>query len=98
MGKKNLEEVHNTSFRSGIGYVTQDPSIVQGSLNDNISFFEPSSKKKGIKNLKYFMKLAGIDNLYNRMEEDIYEAGKNYSGGQNKELLSQENYIETLRF
>ena len=49
LGKKNLEEVHNTSFRSGIGYVTQDPSIVQGSLNDNISFFEPSSKKKELK-------------------------------------------------
>ena len=93
LGKKNLEEVHNTSFRSGIGYVTQDPSIVQGSLNDNISFFEPSSKKKGIKNLKYFMKLAGIDNLYNRMEEDIYEAGKNYSGGQKQRIaIARELY------
>ena len=39
------------------------------------------------------MKLAGIDNLYNRMEEDIYEAGKNYSGGQKQRIaIARELY------
>ena len=32
------------------------------------------------------MKLAGIDNLYDRIENNVYEAGKNYSGGQKQRI------------
>ena len=85
-GKKKFEEVDNTLFRSRIGYVTQDPSVIQGSLFENISFFELSKKKKELGSVKYYMKLAGIENLYNRIDQDVYEAGKNYSGGQKQRI------------
>ena len=32
------------------------------------------------------MKLAGIENLYSRIDQDVYEAGKNYSGGQKQRI------------
>lgn len=88
LGKDNLEEIDNILFRSKIGYVTQDPSIIQGSLFENISFFQLSDtqKKSQLTNIKYYMKLAGIDNLYDRIEKNVYEAGKNYSGGQKQRI------------
>ena len=39
LGKDNFDEIDNLLFRSKIGYVTQDPSIIQGTLSENISFF-----------------------------------------------------------
>ncbi len=88
LGKDNFKEIDNISFRSKIGYVTQDPSIIQGSLSENISFFELSeiNKKNHLANVKYYMKLAGIDSLYDRIEKNVYEAGKNYSGGQKQRI------------
>ena len=96
MGKDKFSEVDNTAFRSKIGYVTQDPSIIQGSLSDNISF-ESTKKINESKNIKYYMNLAGIANLFERKDQNVYEAGKNYSGGQSKEQL-QENYLENQKF
>ncbi len=87
MGKDKFEKIDNVLFRSKIGYVTQDPSVIQGSLSDNISFFEPSREKNEIAKIKFYMKLAGIENLYERMEKSVYEAGKNYSGGQKQRIV-----------
>ena len=86
LNKDKFEKIDNVLFRSKIGYVTQDPSIIQGSLSENISFFEPSRKKKELAEIKLYMKLAGIENLYDRMEKNVYEAGKNYSGGQKQRI------------
>ena len=87
LGKDKFEKIDNVLFRSKIGYVTQDPSVIQGSLSDNISFFEPSREKNEIAKIKFYMKLAGIENLYERMEKSVYEAGKNYSGGQKQRIV-----------
>ena len=86
LGKDKFSEIDNTAFRSKIGYVTQDPSIIQGTLSDNISFFESSEKINESKNVKYYMNLAGIENLYERIDQNVYEAGKNYSGGQKQRI------------
>lgn len=86
LGKDKFSEVDNTAFRSKIGYVTQDPSIIQGSLSDNISFFESTKKINESKNIKYYMNLAGIANLFERKDQNVYEAGKNYSGGQKQRI------------
>lgn len=86
LGKDKFEVIDNLAFRSKIGYVTQDPSVIQGSLSENICFFESSREKDELEKIKLYMKLAGIDNLYDRMEQDIYEAGKNYSGGQKQRI------------
>ena len=86
LGKDNFDEIDNLLFRSKIGYVTQDPSIIQGTLSENITFFESPRKKNALSDIKYYMKLAGIDNLYDRMEKNVYEAGKNYSGGQKQRI------------
>ena len=87
LGKDKFEKIDNVLFRSKIGYVTQDPSVIQGSLSENISFFEPSREKNEIVKIKLYMKLAGIENLYDRMEKNVYEAGKNYSGGQKQRIV-----------
>ena len=93
LGKDDFNKIDNISFRSKIGYVTQDPSIIQGSLSENISFFELDDKENELVRIKYYMKLAGIENLYGRIQEDIYEAGKNYSGGQKQRIaIARELY------
>ena len=86
MGKDKFDVIDNLTFRSKIGYVTQDPSIIQGSLSENISFFQPSKEKDELEKVKLYMNLAGIENLNDRIHQNIYEAGKNFSGGQKQRI------------
>ena len=78
LGKDKFDVIDNLTFRSKIGYVTQDPSIIQGSLSENISFFQPSKEKDELEKVKLYMNLAGIENLNDRIHQNIYEAGKKF--------------------
>ena len=86
LGKDKFDVIDNLTFRSKIGYVTQDPSIIQGSLSENISFFQTSKEKDELEKVKLYMNLAGIENLNDRIHQNIYEAGKNFSGGQKQRI------------
>ena len=92
LGETNFKKINNHFLRDKIGYVTQDPSIVQGTLRENISFFENNDKYSN-EYLRDCMKSAGIENLYSRLKESMYEAGKNYSGGQKQRItIAREIY------
>jgi len=93
LGETNFKKINNHFLRDKIGYVTQDPSIVQGTLRENISFFDKNNDKYSNKYLRDCMKSAGIENLYSRIKESMYEAGKNYSGGQKQRItIAREIY------
>ena len=93
LGETNFKKINNHFLRDKIGYVTQDPSIVQGTLRENISFFDKNNDKYSNKYLRDCMKSAGIENLYSRLKESMYEAGKNYSGGQKQRItIAREIY------
>ena len=82
-GNKNIKNIQSQSLRSKIGYVSQDINLFNGSLKENITFWET---KENYEEIKKSMKLAGCFDLYERLEENIGDKAMKLSGGQKQEF------------
>ena len=82
--KKKIVIIFNPRVRSKIGYVSQDINLFNGSLKENITFWET---KENYEEIKKSMKLAGCFDLYERLEENIGDKAMKLSGGQKQRVL-----------
>lgn len=73
------------SLRAQIGYVSQDINLFNGSLKDNIVFWD--NKKSNKSKIKKVMKLAGCFDLYNRNHENVGDQALKLSGGQKQRII-----------
>lgn len=87
-GKTDINNVNLISWRSCVGYVEQETKIFNGSLLQNICFFDPKVNAESVVN---FCNEYGLMKFFNRLpaglETIIGEEGINLSGGQ-KQLVS----------
>ncbi len=83
-GNKNIKNIQSQSLRSKIGYVSQDINLFNGSLKENITFWDT---KENYEEIKKSMKLAGCFDLYERLEENIGDKAMKLSGGQKQRVL-----------
>lgn len=76
-------------------YIPQSPYIFSKSLNDNISFYNPSATTKEIENAAV---LAGLNSLIKELpkglEEKIGEGGRALSGGQSQRVALARAFLE----
>lgn len=85
----NIEDLNMQSFQHRIGFISQEPVIFEGSLFENISFWEAKTDE----NLKRFWKAVELSALLDfvhsfKEQEDflISSGGVNLSGGQRQRI------------
>ncbi len=81
------EKIDLKSIRKKIGYVSQTPQLISGSIYDNICFFR---KGMDLKKVEDAVKLADlqdfVDSLKDGLQTQIGEKGVNLSGGQRQRI------------
>ena len=79
LGKDKFDVIDNLTFRSK-DWLCDSRSIDYTRLIiGKYKFFQPSKEKDELRKVKLYMNLAGIENLNDRIHQNIYEAGKNFS-------------------
>ena len=82
LGNDDLKDLEISSFRSKVGYVTQDPFLINGTLIENITSFGEKYRKLDLENS---IEISGIKNLVEKLpdgvESNIGESGAFLSGG-----------------
>lgn len=94
----DINTLDESSITNNITLVTQNPYIFNMSIKDNLKIV---SKKASLSKIKEVCKIACIHDfimsLPDKYDTKIGEGGVALSGGQDKELLLQEHYLEILR-
>ena len=83
-GNVDFKNINNKFLRDKIGYVTQNAFLLDGTLEENISFWD--MKKKSKQKIRQIISDSGLEGLTKRLNENITEAGKNLSGGQKQRI------------
>ena len=84
-----FEEIDKNSYKSKIGYISQEPTIFNGDIYDNVTFWASRSEENIIKFNKVIeMCSLGkfIENLPNGYNELLGNNGLNISGGQKQRI------------
>lgn len=92
----NFKEIKKSSYRRKIGYITQEPTIFNADIFDNVSFWD----KRTPENLEKFWKVIQmcslekfIKDLPNQEKELLGNNGINISGGQKQRVsIARELY------
>ncbi|MDC0074609.1 ABC transporter ATP-binding protein/permease [Alphaproteobacteria bacterium] len=86
--QKNLKNFSLKSWREHIGYVPQDPFLINDNIINNVSLYNDSIK---IENIYKALELADILKFVKTLPEGIYsnvgERGNRLSGGQKQRLM-----------
>lgn len=83
----DINQINKSTFRSRIGYLPQTPTFVSGTILENIFISGiPTRNYKNTAKLNKLLKLVGLDDFVNRLNEDIGERGLKLSGGQRQRL------------
>jgi ABC-type multidrug transport system fused ATPase/permease subunit len=92
--KKIINEKNMPSWQNMISYMPQDSIILDKSLLENITFFNPHDieQKEVLKKLKIFNLEKFIDQYFNKPNNSLGEYGKNLSGGEKQRI----NFLRTL--
>jgi ATP-binding cassette subfamily B protein len=84
---QDLRDVTQTSVRSAIGYVPQEPLLFHRSIHENIAYGKPTASDTSIKRAA---KLAYADGFIEKLPEDyktvVGERGVKLSGGQRQRV------------
>ena len=85
---EDIRDLGLSSYRDYIGSVMQDDTLLTGSIEENISFFDPEPDHQLLAHCAY---LAGIHedilNLPMNYQSLVSDMGSNFSGGQTQRLL-----------
>lgn len=86
LGDKDLASIDKQSFRSKIGYVPQEPVILNESMLNNILLWRVSPDDNVMKKVSQIMMLAGCGNLTGKLDSQLGERGVKLSGGEKQRL------------
>ncbi|WP_146627059.1 ABC transporter ATP-binding protein, partial [Oenococcus oeni] len=88
IGNHNIENISLNSWRSQIGFVSQDSSIMAGTIRDNLTY--GLKKEFSDERLWEVLQLAYadkfVDNMPKKLDTQVGERGVKVSGGQRQRL------------
>ncbi|WP_106769123.1 ABC transporter ATP-binding protein [Paenibacillus faecalis] len=92
---ENIEDYSLNSWRSQIGYVSQEHSLISGTIRENLVFgIEEPSEEKIIEVCKMAYAWEFIKNLPKGLDTDIGERGLNLSGGQRQRIAIARMFLK----
>lgn len=100
IGNHNIENISLNSWRSQIGFVSQDSSIMAGTIRDNLTY--GLKKEFSDERLWEVLQLAYadkfVDNMPKKLDTQVGERGVKVSGGQRQRLAIARAFCGILRF
>lgn len=81
-----LQEVSRASLYKKVGYIDQNPILIQGSLRENMTFGRDVPDEEVIRALKAAGLAKFLDKRAEGLDSPIEEGGKNISGGEKERL------------
>ncbi len=96
IGDENIEEFSLSSWRDQIGYVSQEHSIISGTVRENLIFGlkEIPGEEKIIEACKMAYAWDFIKNLPDGLDTDIGERGLKLSGGQKQRIAIARMFLK----
>lgn len=95
LGNYDLRDIKISNFRSQIGYVTQDPFLINGTILDNIISFKKKYNKTELDNT---IIKCGLENLIKKLPQGIMsnigESGAFLSGGEKQRIAIARSLID----
>lgn len=89
VNNQEIDNFNNFDYKNKVGYITQDPTIFNGSVFDNITFWAEKTRENAEK-FNLTIKLCGLSNFLNNLDdrEDtlLGNNGINISGGQKQRI------------
>lgn len=87
LGGKNISEIPKKNLRGKIGMVSQKAALFSGTISDNIKWGNENAAEEDIgKALKAAQAYEFVEKLENKMQTQVLQGGKNFSGGQKQRL------------
>lgn len=96
IGNDDIETYSLNSWRNQIGYISQEYSLISGSIRENLIFGlkELPSDEKIIEACKQAYAWEFIKNLTNGLDTNIGERGLNLSGGQRQRIAIARMFLK----
>lgn len=97
IGGQNIEDFSINSWRSQIGYVSQEHSLISGTIRENILFGlegEPPSEEEIINVCKMAYAWEFIKDLPNGLDTNVGERGLILSGGQRQRIAIARMFLK----
>lgn len=83
----DVRDITQIDLHSVIGYVPQKASLFSGTIKNNIRYGQPKATDKEIdKALKISQSAEFVDKLPKKLDSEVSQGGKNFSGGQKQRL------------
>lgn len=83
----DIRDISQSELHDHIGYISQKASLFSGTINTNIAYGKPDLTEKELKRAAKIAQASEfIDNLPNKFDSSIAQAGNNISGGQKQRL------------
>lgn len=83
----DIRDISQSELHDHIGYISQKASLFSGTINTNIAYGKPDATEKDLKRAAKIAQASEfIDNLPDKFDSSISQAGNNISGGQKQRL------------
>lgn len=83
----DIRDISQSELHDHIGYISQKASLFSGTINTNITYGKPDATEKELKRAAKIAQASEfIDNLPDKFDSSIAQAGNNISGGQKQRL------------
>lgn len=83
----DIRDISQSELHDHIGYISQKASLFSGTINTNIAYGKPDLTEKELKRAAKIAQASEfIDNLPDKFDSSIAQAGNNISGGQKQRL------------
>lgn len=90
LGRQPFENIHDSHFKSKLGYVTQENIIFKDTLWNNLTFWAPFSEELHQQVMQLIKELQ-LEDFFNQLphglETELSESGMDVSGGQRQRLF-----------
>jgi ABC-type multidrug transport system fused ATPase/permease subunit len=85
-GEKKLNSLDIETIRNNIGYVSQDPFLFRGSIQENVTLFSKPNQERLDEALRVSSCNEFIDQLQDGVHSEVGDKGVSLSGGQRQRL------------
>jgi len=83
----DIRNIKQSELRKHIGYVSQKALLFSGTISSNIAYGKPNATKEDLKKASSIAQADEfIDDLSDKFDSPIAQAGNNFSGGQKQRL------------
>ena len=92
LGDINYKLLNKEKFREKIGYITQDPMVIDATVEENITLW--NNQTDNLDKIKQASKLACFESLTHELNRNLGDKGQRFSGGQRQRIAIAREFFK----